>query len=436
MNKDERRKRKIARRLARKLGSIRHRQSLVEVRQLAITTSPTFAHLGSYLILSEVAGARLPPATLISFVKRFGWSHLFYSLANLAATMANQQRSLASDEVERCTKKVLISAARTHAEQRVALYVAAHPDRPLATEATIYFLHALALLECPDGGEVPSDQDIAYLLLAANDYISDWFAEDCTGVSTNAALAAEGERAKLFNRHPDWLTDLARAYALFQLPPKTDKDLNDPTKWEALQAEAFGEPFFEYVCNRIGPLFLMSLGWGLSDGKLTPPLIDVVKSYSQTRLSNTDTLLRELTTTRDAARTTIKRAANGLPIAPTIFYHTPFVEMPDGLICAASPWVVREAARGGLWNKHRVALKLKYPKKPEIWSPAFGELFEGWCKRMALLASESPAMSKTETFVVEEENEVEDVCIFGENAVVLFSIKASPVPEGVLKGAD
>jgi len=126
-------------------------------------------------------------------------------------------------------------------------------------------------------------------------------------------------------------------------------------------------------------IFMMSQGWGTlgDDGVLQQPTVEPAVWYAQTRLSDSDRdralkFLRSLTMTRNEARAELEGTLrpDGLPHSPSLFVARPFIEIEAGVIVPASPSMVTEHLRGGLWKRLLDACKQKH--SADVWFSAVG----------------------------------------------------------------
>lgn len=396
-------------------------------------------HMGSYIGVSQILGNPLPVSALQEHVSKIGWRPLLLRLASLAAILANDPDR---DETIRRVIVQPILTRGTGLDWRwglIADYVKAHSARPILHEQVIYLLESLAIVEGADGGPEPSDLQLAWLLLAANDHLSGWLDPDSRPLSLLESTVAELCHVSRYNHYPDPLRRLANASIIFGRRPPHGP-YSDEAGWAELQQEAFGMPFSDYFETLVLPLVFSSESWGRR-GKTGIPL-PVVQFDTWLAESRIDTgvsaaFLRSLSLDREQMRAELKKRlrSDGLPHAPTAFVRAPFVYIGNGSAIASSPWMIREHLRGGLWIKLLNASKKL--KGAQAWPRGFGLTFELTCRD---LAKEARA---TVGFVGELDlstapgcaDEIEDVVVRDGADAALFSAKARLMEEPVARQA-
>lgn len=397
--------------------------------------------------LSDIVGETMRPDELRQIVSRWGWKPTFISLARMASVIANDGGVLGKHARE-MTVGVLLANRATEIERRIhaglTRYLQGSVGRSatpaIAHEAVIYMLQAMALLYGRDGDAAPTDGELSLVMLAANDHVFRWREPDRREVTALESLTAEMCRSLLFNHSRDALRAFVRYTLLFRSRPRRSPEWSTDEKWNALQRRAFDASLTDYIETFAGPLFLVSETWGrqMDHARRSPQLnlaqwIGLVDAEPVVAAKYFD----HLTIDRESARSALRRdvGADGLPIGTTLFHHTPLVRIDEGNVVAASPWAVREHLRIGLWDRFRRAAQTKPKGQSDAWPSAFGDLFEQWCQHVAREAARQPTC--IDRIIVPDnpgtDEEIEDVVIQSENAVVLVSVKGRIAPEALLK---
>ncbi|WP_437894790.1 hypothetical protein [Sorangium sp. So ce124] len=358
-------------------------------------------------------------------------------LAHLAAIIANTDGGVFGEESRLFTRSALVfSPGDSAVESAVREYVlSAADDRAIAHEQVIYFSQAIALLECPEVGETPTEGLIAFLLLAANDHVHDWLSPDNVDLDALDDAVADFWFLGLFNHGGDPLQQLVRMVLMMEQQPRINA-LSDPNKWHELQRHALGTTFPEYLDSFLGPIFMFGRHWG----KDSPPVINPSSLFKHTDLAPGvgERWIAELTWSLDDAASHLasRKRSNGLPHAPTIFYRKPFVSVRPDVVVASSPWMVAQQLTIGLWGRFNAAANTMFGRSGnQIWSSTFGELFERWCRSLVEEAQAQSLFAGT-VFMspsVGDDNEIEDVVVFENNLVMLGSVKAKVVRETAVK---
>jgi hypothetical protein len=379
---------------------------------------------------------------LIADMRRYGWRPTFFKLASLAALLANHGIAAART----MTSDVLISLNNSdrRAEREIGEYVTANPGRSdIANEAAIYFLEAMAILYGNDTEDMPSDGLIAYWLLVANDFAFDWRGPNSRALSDDEAALPNAMRAMTFNHRRDPVRHFVRMYLMFANTPPRTPGWSEPNAWMSFLTDALGLPLSEYVETHAGPLVILSKLWCAKGPFEPPPTVHPHQWLSETTLDpkRVDGFLESLALSRDDARAQLVSglASSGLPIGPTLFYRFPFVRFSNTSLVAASPWVVAEQLRGGLWGRAMSLAKRQDPASGHMrWASAFGDLFELYCRHCVNIARTSTRfrervlMSET----IGGDDEIEDIVIRDERRLALMSIKSNTIPESKLRQAS
>lgn len=400
--------------------------------------SAALQHIQPVLAASPAGLPPPKPQELIDFVAKFSWHDTVFRLSVLASVLANQGGPNGKLARELTVDLFLRSdPAKMSKRGRVFWAYLSRLERisPIASEAAIYFLQALAILYGTDDGPAPTDGQVAEMLVTANEYAFDWVRDDDDTLTRRERTVADTTRALGFNRSGDPARHIVRSYQMLLHRPERRAFWKNDEEWLAFQASAFSMPLDEYLETLVLPIVTISQKWGLDEAAgFELPILDPSTWWSNTLVEDSlgEAFLRGLSMSRAKAKTALEkqRRDDGLVVGPTLFYRSPFVELPDGRLVAVSPPMVREHLRGGLWGRHRNAMK-----HSSEWPPTFGELFEDWCQRVARLAQER----SVDQIIVPEtrgtEDEVEDVLIRKNDKIVFVSVKASTIPEAKMRGA-
>jgi len=317
---------------------------------------PVLEYAEMLLLLDPLSVRSFPADRLIKMLGSCSWEETFLKLARIAALLANASDGVHDTLVRSWTTDLLASTLHSEvAEERVvAFYVGLNAPRVVAHEEVIYFLQALAILYGRDIGPAPTDAQLAFWMLAGNDHCFGWRSED-SPLSDTELLAAVSARSLLFNHHQDALPPFVRSVAILEQVPSRTAEWKDPKAWRAFQCRAFGAPLGEYVDFLAGALYLISVGWGRgpTDGLQNPTLVPD-EWISGTGVPR-DLALRFFERV-GASRTELQAllqplvGKDGLPRGSSAFFIKPFARFASGQLVAASPWVVREQVRGGMWG--------------------------------------------------------------------------------------
>ena len=459
--KDGERQRRHAKAVARRAAKARERaqrrvedarQSRPAVSAAMMKASNPLAFNGPYENGKTVFGEPVPADLLVDHIKTFDWRESFIRLGHLASVLANDEAGAESERAVRLTAQGINALTASTPQDRALLqrgraYVA-NARRPLvvAHEEAIVFLEHLVLLYGAEGGDAPSEAELAFWLLSASDHLEAWNEPDARQLDDTDMLAAEMVKAFRFNRSSvDEVRLLSRARGIFNTPP-AEGTFATPDAWSNLQKSAFGDDFTHYFECFVIPLIMLSHSWGKhADIKRAIPVLvpEHLRKHFGAEGDYFVTHLAELTCTRDEARAEIlkrMRPDGLLPHAPTALLRKPFVDLQNGgEIVAASPWYVRAIGRTGIWAKYLAGAKAQLGDKRggDEWSIAFGQMLEDWCRRYAKRAE---ASARTR-FTVElpthpgAADEIEDVVTIEDAGVAMFSVKARLVREDVARHA-
>jgi len=396
--------------------------------------------------LLEPSVLLFPAKRLIAMVASCSWEETYLRLSRIAALLANCPDRGLDQEVRARTTDLLASrlASKTWEERVIAFYVRVSVPRILAHEEVVYFLQALAILYGRDNGPPPTDEQIAFWMLAGNDHCFGW-REDDEQLSTNEDLVAVTARALLFNHRHDSLPQLVRSSAMLERAPPRTPEWTAARDWKAFQTRAFGMPFDEYFDFLAGGLYIMSVGWGLpTEAGLRDPKVLPDEWVRGTGVPRTPALefFARTSGSRAELREMLKPfvGEDGLPRGSSLFHLRPFARFANGALVPASPWAVREQLRGALWNMHRLQAKAEFGDNAGgvRWLAAFGDLFELWCRDVASMAASSKKFLSTliVSKAIGSEDEVEDVVLVHESKVLLVSAKAATIRQDLLMGAS
>lgn len=369
---------------------------------------------------------------------------MFFALARIAAILCNDPRANAS-RLRQLQVALHASCSRSTSrrERLLSQQLASRPEAPVAHESAIYFLQALALMHgSEDDSASTDDAEVAFLLLAANDYVFDWRDADERALTPQERLLADTCRSLIFNQGGDAAAGVVRGAVVLQLLPRRTKRWRTAEDWAQLHLQAFGVPIADYVETFAGPIYVTSNIWETTNesrGQRNPALDpDEWTKVAGFPPEVTREYFNQISVDRDTARSTLLSDArsDGLPIGATLFHRQPFVRFTENCLVAASPWVVREHLRVGLWARMRKAARDERGRESPDWTSAFGDLAEQWCQRVATYASEEPRFHGSVIIPPSpDEGEIEDVLIVQNNRVALISSKGTMVREDVLRGA-
>lgn len=412
------------------------------------TANRGMSHMSSYIGASQILRAPLPAIALREHIQKLGWRPLLFRLAMLGAVLANDPAGQNSEFIRTSVNEPILNRGKTIHDWRwglVADYVAANAGRPIVHEQVIYFLQALCILEGAEDGPEPTDLQVAWLCLAANDHLSGWLEADSRPVSQIEGPVAELCHVSRYNHYPDPLRNLVRASSMFSRKPSHGPYSTD-VAWLELQERAFGSSFSAYFEGFVLPFVFVSSLWGTPhrDGMLNTPTIDIDRwlSRSQVDPAKGAQFLRSFTADRKTLQAELRKRLrpDGLPHAPTAFIKTPLVDIGEGSAIGTSPWMVREHLRGGLWIKMlNASKKLKGAdvwKGAQAWSQSFGLMFESACHDLAREAKSIEGFrGAVELSGVPGSDEIEDVVVSDGKAVALFSAKSRLMEEPVARQA-
>lgn len=393
------------------------------------------ASVRKWLRLSDLIGTPMPMTQIVGLVRTFSRMEGVFTLARIAAELANSDGGVLGDEARSWTHDLLVQRVGSSnvLEDAVsrALRDGGHQDA-IAHGRVIYTLMQMVLAHSPKEAPPPKDGMLAFLMLAINDHIPRW--EDATLSATEESLGALCAES-IFNRSfEDPLRFIVRLEAVFSDPPTSGPV--SPDDWEKLHQAAFGCSFGEYLESYLAPLLVLSRGW---DSESAPILFK-----EPWQRSNSSALYEEWFRAASVDEDVASAASagslfdDGLARPSRPFLETPFIETENRLL-AISPWHIRDHASLGTWGKLNAAAKKVFGTKTgnQQFTAAFGYLFEQWCQRLAQEAVADPRCP--DRVIIAEtpgtEDEVEDVVVVDGSFVALISAKAGLVPADRLKAA-
>jgi hypothetical protein len=415
------------------------RASGVWVPQRRTDSTRAMQNVHSWMCLSEIAGVPMSANELVGRIRRLDRKQTFLKLARFAAVLANSDGGVLGDEAKSWTADLILShRSSVHpVEGVIADFVAQHPGRAIGHEQVVHFLQSAVLLEGADSGDTPHDAYLAFLMLAANDHAHGWQTTGPFRLSVLEEALADFFSVGLFNRSHDPLRELARASLLMKSPPARGP-LSEHAVWHATQEAAFGCTFTDYLELFLAPLYTMSRQWGTQ----ALPLVRPTEWLRHTVLPVERALpwfgalsLREVDARGHLAA---RRGGRVLPHAPLILHEHPFTEFDEGVLVAATPELITEQLLRGTWGRCNQATKrVLKNKESTAWHEAFGDLFEGVVRSVALDAARSEQFSGRLVLSANpgDEDEVEDVVVVEGDAVILFSAKASVAPPSAVRVA-
>jgi hypothetical protein len=398
-------------------------------------------YLHPYDSSASLFGVEAVPHLLIAKIRRFSWKDSFFRLASLAASVANSDGPL-SERVRKVTIDPILTdrrgppgpfeKARAEISRRGSSIAVAH-------EEVISFLQHLVLLEGADDGQAPADVELTIWMATANTFLRQWAVIE-PDITEDELLAADLVQISRFNNKPDPVRVMARIFWMYDTKPPSGRKLSAGDEWECLQLEAFGTSFRDYFATALAPLYMLSSGWGRGSAQ-NEPIVNVATLVSETGVPAEvfAALIAPMSATREAIRSQVTTRADGLPSTLVPLLERPFIEIETGVYVVASPWMMNTALHSGVWARMLSASKKLYGKRagPEnVWLPAFGEIVESWCWRVADEAQKTCEVARIITPPPDARHEeVEDVIVVEKDVVILFSVKARLMAVDVARNA-
>jgi hypothetical protein len=390
-------------------------------------------HAGAWVTLSQLVGAKLSLEQIVATVRRFSRTEGLFTLARIAADLANAKGGLLGDEARAWTKDLLAQriGSPNPLENAVSRAVSQLGDRnPIAHGHVVFVLEQLLLTLGADDGRRPGDGELAFLMLALNDYLPAWH-EESPDLSTTESVLGSMFFATIFNEYSDDpLRFIVRLASI--LGGDVAGSPISAADWTEMHKQAFGCSFVDYVEQFLVPVFLLSRTWRAAE----PPILAPAQWAKGPQASLYERWFQEASL---PPTDSTWRVSEQWPLdLPRAFFRTPFVRLQDHVL-ALSPWHIRDHATLGTWAKlNEAAKKLLGSKGNQKFMSAFGYLFERWCARIARDASVRGTF-KGKVLLPSSpgaEDEIEDIVVVDRERVVLLSVKASLVPETNLKCAE
>ena len=370
-------------------------------------------------------------------ISRLNWRDTLILTSTLASAVCNGGGVFSTEAVENTFDA--LETARPQSAEAVELVRAsrdpAFRSRPIVHQEGLSLFQAMVILWASEEGQSPTAAEVSALLLATADHLDSWAEPDSRQLTQLEHVMADVVHVSRFNWQRDVCASIVRAVHFFSEIPLRGH-FSTPEAWSALQFKALGCHLDRFVLRFSLPITLLSTTWGRRDsaGRIVLPTVDVMALFSGTLLDNGEskTDFARLCSTREAIQKDLTRSSrsDGLPDAPRIFYKTPFVFLNETTVVALSPWAIREQLHTGMWARFRGAVQ-----DSRQWLATFGDVFELWARRVATSAATSKTFSGRVIISAApgSEDEIEDVVVQGNNAVVLFSVKASLVAEDASK---
>lgn len=388
----------------------------------------------------EVSGAYMPPAELLRRVRSWDWRAGLIKLATLSAVVANAPGGANGATARSWTNDLLASGLRSRDawERQVADGVKSRPE-PVAHQAGIHFLQSVVLLQAAESGRAPSDGEIALLLLVANDYFSEWHETDGDASSLEAGVANVA-RSMLHDRAPDPVAQCLRLPQLLtlDLPSKFDAFSTDGA-WDKVLNAAFGSGLAEFLELLAVPTVMLARDWGRGEPPRSPLFLPEEWAKESTKTPELLQFVRSISASREHLKSRLRVRDDGLPLGPSAFWRTPFVDLGSERFVCLSPGLLGEQVRNAVWGRIREAAdKLDSSAGKSRWLSTFGYRFEYWARTTAQLAGGEGRRLGRQLRISEEpgtDDEVEDVTLVERCKAALFSAKGRLMREDLLKGA-
>jgi hypothetical protein len=392
------------------------------------------------LTYSEVCGRFMPPDEFLRRVGAWDWRAALVKLATLAAVVANTPGGADGATARSWTNDLLASGLnrRDTLEQQVAQGVIGRPE-PIAHQAGIHVLQSVVLLHAAESGRTPSDGEIALLLLVANDYFSGWHENDGDASSLEAGVANVA-RSMLHDRTPDRVAQCLRLPQLLtlDLPAKLDA-FSAAGAWNEILNAALGRGLEEFLELLAVPTVMLATDWGRGEPPRPPLFLPEEWAKESTRTPELLQFVQSISATREEIKSRLRIRDDGLPLGPSAFWRTPFVELESERFVCVAPGVLGEQVRNAIWGRILDAAdKLDNVAGKTRWLSTFGYRFEYWARNAALLAGGSGRRLGRQLRLSQEagtDEEIEDVTLVEKDKVVLFSAKGRLMREDLLKGA-
>ena len=397
------------------------------------------ANVHSWAGLRDLVGVEMPPEKILSNAASFHRDETLFTLARIAADLANADGGVLGTTARSWTRDLLIQrqgstnpleAAVAHAVAQLA------PERPIAHAHVIFFLQVHTVAKGSASGTIPRDGYLAFMMLAANDHIPEWSEAGPVELTTAERVLAPAFLSTIFNRSDDAMRGLLRLVDV--LGRYSRRDFPDRSVWDVVQREAFGTTFDEYAEMFLTPMYLIARGWGDDRVPVVFPQEFSGRDERESALYHRWFKEASLPIDKAVQEFATRPLPSGLLGLPVAFFRTPFIDFGDKLV-GLSPWHVRDHALFGTWAKLNAACKrVLKTDSIQTFASAFGYCFEEACADIAREAAGSSQFRDRLILPSQPgaDDEIEDVVLVDGEVVALLSAKASLVPEASLKTAD
>lgn len=395
---------------------------------VAPPTDPRTSNIKSYLCASEIVGSPVPLERIRHHLCGFGTIPVVARLGLLAAELSNNGPS--SDAVHALTVGALSNLHENSVQAAtVRRFVtrALTTGRPIAHERVLLWLQGQALLHCNDSDVQPSWEQLAWLLMSANDYLD--LTTSVREMSRLERLIGVLAREARYNRQPDPVSAFVQPLEILGGSPPEQGRLRDEDTWRRIQENAcFGDSLRDFVTEILGPIVVLSHAWGCGEHSADPPVfpvIDPAQWFQQTQLplQAGNSFFADLSISLADAQARLR--SGDLPEA--LFAMKPAIVMHDGRLLIPSVSLLHEQMRLGLWHRFRGAVR-RLGVRSEDWNRAFGYLFETWAREAAESSCRANPIVEAITAPAGAANQVEDVVLARGARTALISVKSSLFP--------
>lgn len=391
------------------------------------------------LTYSEVCGQYMSAREFIRRIGEWDWRAALVKLSTLASVVANAPGGADGAVARSWTTDVLASASNRPSafERQVAQRVAQRPE-PIAHQAGIHFLQSVLLQHSRESGRVPSDGELALLLLVANDYFSEWHENDEEHSSLEAAVANVA-RSMIHDRGPDPVAHCLRLPQLLatDLPNALDT-FAEGGVWQELLRTAFGRDLSEFLELFVVPTVLIANDWGRGEPPRPPLFVPAEWALETPKTPALLAFVRSISANRNQLKDKLRVRADGLPLGPSPFWRTPFIELEHDRFVCVSPGVLREQLGNAIWGRLLEGADKLDPRAGKTrWLANFGYRFEYWARNAAIAVAQGRRLARQLHLSAQAgtEDEIEDITLVGKGKVALFSAKSRLMREDLLKGA-
>ena len=314
-------------------------------------------HVHPVLSHREAVGHRFSSTELIASVRSVDWREAIAKLC-LWSAILDKSASMPSGTLIRAFTTDLLkqfSHSASSFERNIARYVSYNDKRPLVSQPSIHFLVATFLHHGSDSKIVPDDSLLTFLLLAANDYSTEW--ECSSGTGSTDALMASAVHGSVFHQHPDPLMEIVRAHSIYTTPPNINHPLASKEEFARLQQEAFGMSSAEYFSTCLTPIFILSQGWGREGDKsgenVSLPQVrsDLFTNSFCNGAADQEKFLHSISIDAETAKRSIRLDSSSmLPLRTSIFFNYPLIRFNETESWAVSPSLVRDLLFKNPWH--------------------------------------------------------------------------------------